>query len=423
MSRDALIVSFLVAVALAAAVFFFFVLNEEQEDPGFVPADPQGQVDNDVRRAASRPTGPATVVNQGASGGATPAGSSVKVEDSTVPESERGGLEGRVFDPEGRPVAGCTAALCVDVSDSLHMSLQGPVKAFATTDGQGRFSIAEISTEDRYILRVDDERYPSKIVPLVSLEPGKKKTLEVRLENGAVLVGVVTDVEGMRLSECEIMVYDQQHRSQDPEFDVERRMLTDVNGEYRFQNLNPGYKRVTARKVGFASETNLTVQIGRDKQNDPVNFSLSPGSVIAGIVVDKVSGEPLSEILVSANPIRNGTRNIVSANYPPVKTDETGRFDYSGLATGAYKLRFHGKGFGRVGVQQTARTGEEDLRIELERMPVARGRVVDELTGEPITRFSLQLGRGEQLMMSSYQLTQRFNDDRGEFEYVDLETN
>ncbi len=424
MGRDTLVLSLLVALAIGGGILFFMFSTEDESPQGFVPADVEHLDDptaeeTGAARRSTRVTERRPETLHGADAGET----ATVAADENVAPSEAARIQGWVKDQDGKAVSGAVVSLCVDVSDSLHMSLQGPVKASVATDKSGAFQIRDISPEDRYLLRVDHEDFPSSFENLVTLSKGETKSVTIVLDRGKTLTGVVTDLEGVRIPDCEILVFDQQHRSQDPAMDVERRAFTDANGEYEFHNLNVGFKRVTARKEGYASQTNLMVQIKSSQPADPVNFQLAKGEAIRGVVVDKKSAAPIADAIIVAMPIRTGGGGISTANYPPVKSDQDGKFDFIGLASGAYKLRIHAKGYGRVGVQRTARTGEENLRVELERSPVARGRVVDAETGEPVKRFSLQIGRGERLMMTSFQLTQRFQSEDGTFEYTDLDTN
>lgn len=420
MNKDVLLLAVLVAVVLLAGGVYFFVLSDDVEDRGFVPADEDRleTEDEDVEVARRTKARPAPVKPR-------PDAPAVEGEGKvTVVEAEEGvdtgKIYGRVTDPDGLPLPEASIALCLDVSEVMTTSLQGPLLASVLTDENGQFEVDSIPVEDRYMIRVDDRTFATKFVPTIQLTKGEQRQLNISLARGYELGGSVTDTDGEPLRDVEIMVFDQRHRSKDPTLEVERSLFTDAEGKFRFQNLNPGFKRVTARKPGYASKTELTVQVLADKEPKDIVFQLGPGSRILGLVVDSETQEPLADMTVSAQPVARVAGRPSSANYPAIKTDADGRFIYEGLAVGSYKLRFFGRGYGRAGRLHPARTSDEEQTFELERMPVARGRVVDEETGDPVPRFTIFMGRQPQLVVASSSLSQKFTDENGEFEYIDV---
>lgn len=420
MNKDLLLLTLLVAVVLIAGAVYFLFLGGDVEDPDFVPADTDHlEADEDVevtRRTPDRPRPelPADPAKPAAEG----------VRTVTVEEPQEGvvtgTLFGRVTDPDGLPVPEANVALCLDVSEVMTQSLQGAVRATVVTDENGNYEMTGVPIDDRYVMRVDDRTFATKFMPLITLTEGERRQVNIKLSLGLALMGVVTDNEGTPLKDVEVMVFDQQNRSEDPTLDVERALFSDETGRFEFNNLNPGFKRVTARKPGYASKTELTVQVLRGKKAKELSFKLGAGSRILGLVLDEDTQEPLEGITVSAQPVARVGAGMSSANYPPLKTDSEGRFIYEGLAVGAYKLRFFGRGYGRAGRLHPARTSDEETTFVLKRMPVARGRVIDEETGEAITRFTVLMSRQEQLVVASSRLSQKFNDDDGNFEYIDI---
>jgi hypothetical protein len=123
---------------------------------------------------------------------------------------------------------------------------------------------------------------------------------------------------------------------------------TNDDGSYTFQNLYPGNY-----KVQFADNSKTYApEYYNDKVNlenaDPIKLSnvattginavLSEGGYISGIVTDEDDkDELLKNIRVYIYDSAETNMNIYS-NY--VDTNDEGEYDFAGLATGAYKLRF-----------------------------------------------------------------------------------
>lgn len=419
MGRDTILVVVLLVVAGLAAAGFFILKGGDNEADIDTPAT--APVANEDATAA--PKGGAirrTTLPNADAKGATAASGNPLVVGVDQPTSQTTGeapttVFGEVTNADNKPIENAMVSVCEDVSDMPAHTLQGQVHGTATTDRQGRFWIRPLDHELRYVLRVDHEEYATKTMPVTDLTRGEQRAMSVRVGGGMSVTGSITDMQGAAISGAEIAIYDQQARSIDPEDSIERRIPCDAQGNFEIRNINAGFKRVTARAPGYSTQTNPSVFLQDGKPSVPLAFKLDTGGEISGVVKDPKSG-PLEGVLISAEPIaRSG--NLVTNNYPTIKSRADGTFTYDGLKQGVYILTCHKKGYLNTGVRKTLKVGDKDVEIEMERNPVISGQVVDADTGAPVTRFTVELSRTEFLVFSSNRLQQRFESPEGRFEY------
>ena len=423
MKKDSILLSFLVALVIAAtAAFFVFTQDEEGDD--FVPGPDIEEMEKDDRALPRIPKVPANFFDPKKSASSDAPAAKV-VADATVDVEAAAVIGGRVSDPDGKAVEGAVVALCVDVGNTRSMSVLGKVRVYAVTDRSGRYRIEGISVDDRYALRAEGAQFACKVVQCMSLASGEVRRLDIQLSHGFQMKGLVTNVEGAPIAGAEISVFDQLTRASDPKLDIEKVSVSDDNGEFVCVGLNPGMKRVTCQLNGYATQTKLGIQLFKAEKHKAVEFKLVSGGVaFQGTVVDEDDELPVTNVLVSIQPIHTGRRNVPNWNYPPVKTDDDGNFSFVGLMPGPYRFRvFGGKGYPLAGTQVTAQVPQQDgMTVRLRREPSASGIVIDEDTGEPVKKFRVVFGRNEFNIMNAPQMTQSFQDEEGKFEYQGIQT-
>jgi protocatechuate 3,4-dioxygenase beta subunit len=418
MGRDTVLVLVLVAFAAAAAAGVFWWRSGDDEDA--IPAGPAisepADASESTTKSSVRRSETPTAVPTPSTARPPQAPSIVDAAPAGASEEFPAGLIGEITDYSGRPVAEAAVTLCEDVSDVVAQTLQGRIIAHAATDAAGKFQIRGFDPEFRYLVRVDHQDFCSKTVGQKEFARGEKREIKVQLSQGLSLTGSVVDTAGAPIAGAEVDVYDQAARSLDPDDSVERRVACDAQGNFEARNINAGFKRVVAHATGFASSTNPSVFLVESKPAPPLSFKLEPGSSIGGRCID-AEGVGIDGVLISAEPIRRSGA-MAQTNYPSVKSKPDGAFVYDGLANGLYTLTFHKKGYLANGVRKNAQTGDTNVEVKMEKNPVFRGRVVDGETGQPVERFTLEVGRGEFQVFSSSRLQQRFDDPEGDFEYA-----
>ncbi|MCB9832860.1 MAG: carboxypeptidase regulatory-like domain-containing protein [Planctomycetes bacterium] len=419
MNKDSLIVILLLAVVIGAGVTFFMFSQDDTGDV-FVPAPETAETQQDREVRAAKPTRRSEVLTELA-GKNWKTEAAPEVSVTTDLEADLvGSIYGKVVDAEGEPIPEAAVVLCVDIANARATSVLGEVAAVATTDAQGAYRINGISVDDRYAMRVESLDKAPKMESAIQLVGKEARRLDFVLVDGMKLVGRVVDLEDRPIPGVEIQVCDQASRAQDPQMDIEKTCVSDANGEFTCLGLNQGMKRVSAQAQGYVTQTDLSVQLFEGTEQKPLEFKLVSGGVtFAGRVVDADDELPLEGVLVRAQPIAAGRRNIPNWNYPPVATDQDGVFTFVGLMPGSYRFRaFGSSGYPTSGTEITAIVPREEATvIKLQAGPSVVGRVIDAATGEPIERFKVSFSYNENNLMNAPSLTQRFDDPKGEFEY------
>jgi hypothetical protein len=160
--------------------------------------------------------------------------------------------------------------------------------------------------------------------------------------NVGVIEGIVTrfgTTEGLSSVRITITRKDQQELASEPE------AITDTTGRYIIRNAAPGEYTIRAALPGYIAPLKdgvpleeggaikkITVDIEKPLT---VNFSLAPGSVLAGRVFDPM-GRPAESAIVEANLVSEAGSGVPSNR--TIQADDRGQYRLWGLAPGRYRL-------------------------------------------------------------------------------------
>jgi hypothetical protein len=161
-------------------------------------------------------------------------------------------------------------------------------------------------------------------------------------KNIGVIDGIVTrfgTTEGLSAVRITITRKDQQELAGEPE------AITDTTGRYSIRNAAPGEYTIRAALPGYIAPMKdgvpledggamkkITVDIEKPMT---VNFSLAPGSVLAGRVFDP-QGRPAENAIVEANLVSDAGAGVPSNR--TIQADDRGQYRLWGLAPGRYRL-------------------------------------------------------------------------------------
>lgn len=129
--------------------------------------------------------------------------------------------------------------------------------------------------------------------------------------------------------------------------------ITDQDGRFVFDGLQPGRYRIDAQKATFASpvfppdpSALRTFQLAAGQTVDGVNISLLKGAVITGQILDPASGEPVVGTMVMAMRragVAGGAEGLLASGIPRLmpagsstQTNDLGEFRIFGLPPGEY---------------------------------------------------------------------------------------
>lgn len=162
---------------------------------------------------------------------------------------------------------------------------------------------------------------------------------------------------------------------------------TDKNGHYALDELDDlneswglGFQ-VLVRALG-RSPLRQEVKPGPAGKRARVDFTLSPGHVLHGRVVDE-NGKPIASVLVS--PF-----GADSTLEPVAHSDKNGRFEIDSLPADA-KFSLARSGYTKLWYVPLKLDSSGLVTVVLQPMGVVRGRVVDAVSGKPLEHFSVWL--------------------------------
>jgi Carboxypeptidase regulatory-like domain len=190
---------------------------------------------------------------------------------------------------------------------------------------------------------------------------------------GGGIEGIVKDEKGRRIAGARV----ENRKNKNHEA---RRTLTDKNGHYVLDELNESLDgfRILVRAAGH-SPVVQEVQPGPAGKPARVDFTLSPGHVLHGRVVDE-NGKPISGVVVE--PLVAWTRE------PATHSDKDGRFEIDSLPADA-KFGVSKSGYTMLWWVPLRLDSAGLVTVVLQPMGVIRGRVVDAQSGKPLDHFNV----------------------------------
>ena len=202
---------------------------------------------------------------------------------------------------------------------------------------------------------------------------------------------------------------------------------TDQEGHYRISNVLAGSYEVSPNAPGFVVSMrsgNAAIIVAEGETIEDVNFSLTKGAVITGRVTNS-EGQPVVEQGVALQPVESNNqiyRNQMMGSGQQNMTDDRGVYRIFGLAQGKYKVSVGQNAdalspgssrrrsirqtfypgvndFSKAAIVEVSEGGEAkniDITVDTsdnsQRFAVT-GRIVDGVSGEPVSNMNLALQR------------------------------
>ena len=172
----------------------------------------------------------------------------------------------------------------------------------------------------------------------LELEPGQRALLDVALDPGTRIHGVVSDERGRPLAGAEVGVG----------ASFAKAMLTDANGAYELLGLGGAKRRdlgdVRVRAAGHGVERR-PIDLELMTEDTRIDFVLRPGRIATGRVVDP-EGEPLAGAYVAGVGSKT-VEGVSRSDWESTTTDAEGRFALDTLHTLVdHQLLLQRDGFG-----------------------------------------------------------------------------
>lgn len=288
-------------------------------------------------------------------------------------------LEGKVSDERGQPVTGAVVLAGRKTSaEDNHAIDHGPV-LIGSSNASGAYAIAGLEPGNYQVEAWAQSRPRTILDPVeVGAEP---RVLDIALEPGTTLEGLVVDDAGLAVAEAEVFARDGNR--------VIASVRTDGNGRWRLGGLPVRELTLVARAPDHEDPNESEAQVVRPGEAPKV-LVLTRLSSLSGSAVDSLTGNPVSsfEVFVSLASLGSAEANTSDTRgelVPREFIDPRGMFRIDGLRPGSFFLAVRARGFAVWAQRVTLAPGEDtDVRVLLERGWTLRGTVVDRETGLPI---------------------------------------
>lgn len=336
-------------------------------------------------------------------------------------------LRGRVVDEAGQPVPGAAVGLGfkgpqIYALDGLGFDTDPGSDAVVRTQSDGGFTLPlPLAREELAVKALGYERtvvvlkrdYAIGNVPLPAAGAAAAPAV-VTLKRGSALRGRVVAADGAPVANAGLFLAESgtlgstmvpMHLLLGALEDHGAWARTDAAGRFEVR-VHPTAHEVSVRRSGYASRTLRDQQPG----GDPIEIALDPAASLAGRVV-RADGRGVPGVRVQAST------ELQRGAPLPAETDGDGAFVVGDLTPGLYSVHAQHPRLGTIG----ARMVEAPARDVVFALPASggvRGRAVDALTREPLRRFDVQAGPGDD--DSSWQREGTVDEATGAFAIEDV---
>lgn len=288
----------------------------------------------------------------------------------------------QTVDEEGRPVAD-VGVECVTVDPDDYRT--------ETTDEKGTLTLRGIAADATELkLRVQQDGYVSSVGfdRQIALPADQKESHHtLTLVAAGSVSGVITEASSGKL------IYGARVIVGDGFDDGLPRAWSEFDGAYQIVGVPPGSQPVTVHLRGYAPAlAEAVVEAGQDAH---VDFALTAGTTVAGVVVDE-EGKPIPQAYIACHEWRSHTTLALQA-----LTDDDGRFTIDSAPADEFVVSIDGKGYASL-EDQTVHGGKTDYRFVL---PAAGGGGATTLwpklkVGEPAPPLELVTLEGKALTLA-----------------------
>jgi hypothetical protein len=345
-------------------------------------------------------------------------------------------LTGTVKLPEGTDLA-ALEALRVEVDPvvrgAMAMSPNRPPHRSVPASG-GKFELRAIPADADYRLNIETEAFASVEQLLQKLRGGETRELELDLELGGTLRGIVQKPDGSPCGDAEVAasregdwfgVDDKQVRS----------AKSDAAGAFELAHVPAGKLKLRASAAGYLPNEALELELPAGRVTEGVVLLLREGKSVAG-TVSYADGKPAAgaDVKVSFDLAQMGGFGAFSAMEGAKgesKSDAEGHFSIGGLGKGPFTVRASQLPAGETLPAGTKKEDAEwharsdgvtpgtlDLALVLKEGQLLRGRVVD-LEQKPIAKFKLKVQHEGKGMMGGFgqdSVDRGIEDEQGRFQ-------
>ncbi len=317
-------------------------------------------------------------------------------------------IGGKVTDEDGKPIADARVEV-MRVSRpeergglANHLNLGTWLATDETavvTDHQGRWELGNVPADVDTVVRlkishphfIDDRKWGElQAAQAVTMPLLRDRTAVIRMQRGITLKGRVTDPDGKGVAGAVVVWGDDPYMQ-----NGSQEVRTDDDGHYELPPLRPGPNALTVIAEGWAPQRRTVEIVNRI---EPIDFQLSKGERLEIIFADD-EGNSIPGVSVGLVEWR-GVKSLYNHKHPnvldtkiPVRADDDGNYVWDWAPEGPVTYSFGKPGYVFIRQRELVAT-DELVVVVLQPKLTVQGKVVDAVTGEPITAFQVAI-RGE----------------------------
>ncbi|HEX5720976.1 MAG TPA: carboxypeptidase-like regulatory domain-containing protein, partial [Thermoanaerobaculia bacterium] len=237
-----------------------------------------------------------------------------------------------------------------------------------TTDEEGRFVLSGLKPGTAYVTAMASG-YRTRAAQAVQVpEEGQAPPVEITLDPGTSLEGIVRDSRGNPLPRAYVQV-------QGPDPTSSRMSIpTDEAGHYEIGDLEPGPFEVQASlHNGPSTRVAWEIRAGRNR----LDLKLSEGTEVSGRIVDS-QGSPVPGASLTLHAVAGEGETPMYRPQTEVVSSADGSFAFQGISDGEYRLTGSRQGFAPATIPGVQVAGAPVAGLELRLGPgaVIRGRLL-----------------------------------------------
>ena len=244
-------------------------------------------------------------------------------------------IAGRVTNKrDGSGIAGAVVAVGrADLGGMIGMS--GP-PLVAISDATGAWSVPALPPAQYVVSATANGFFPGTSPRLTLMSGEQKSGVDLVLEAGGTLVhGTVTDIGGGPIANARIQIHPDSVRMLDGGQLV---ALTGADGTYQIA-VRDGPYNIAARHDAYAGRSKDIHVAGKPLQ---VDFTLTPGSIVHGIVIARDTNKPVPHAIIMQSHGMRGGRGM---GEPVTTSADDGTFTLTSLEPGATEITAKASGY------------------------------------------------------------------------------
>lgn len=304
--------------------------------------------------------------------------------------SPGGRVRGIVLGPDGAPVGGAAVILRPGVNAFFGQITERQYRWLdAVTDEQGRFDLPGVPAGQGYTATASGAQIALEEVFGLEVRAGQVTDVTLRAHQGAVVAGRVIDGDGQPVAGANVaMVY----------LDISRVLLsadgrsepvvTDAAGAFRLEHVAAGRVAFVAAAQDRAPSRIEELAVVDGGVYDDLVLQLAEGALVRGMVVDDQQ-QPVAGAAVELRPFERPNdpqflKMMLKIRSVKAVSGADGRFEAKGLTGERLIVQASKPGY-TTAMKFGVKLDEPDLRVEVQRGVVIRGKVVE--GDHPVTRF------------------------------------